>query len=283
MQDKIELYKDILLTDPFSRIFYPLSIALKEQGNFEEAVQYLEQGLLYHTSFLEARMLFVEVLHELGNTEKRDSEIDKIMTIFKAYPSFWKICASKEQGQHDDIALALQFISQAFTNEDITFNKVLASGLQNLSPVPHKVHVEEEIDAHATPSPLPSLSEESQPESLELVEEDSSSHEEEGDMEFATADTDIHTRSMADLLAEQGELEKALEIYRELLEQENDVDVKAELKFIIQEFETRLKEDGEYSQSHIPSSTVNKENLINTLATLVSRLDARAEAIQTQV
>ena len=282
MQDKIELYKDILLTDPFSRIFYTLSIALKEQGNFEEAVQYLEQGLLYHTSFLEARMLFVEVLHELGNTEKRDSEIDKIMTIFKTYPSFWKICASKEQGQHDDIALALQFISQAFTHKDITFNKVLASGLQNLSPIPHKIHVEEEIEAHATPSPIPSLSEERQPETLELVEEASSSHEEE-EMEFPTADTDIHTRSMADLLAEQGELEKALEIYRELLEQESDVDVKAELKFIIQEFETRLKEDGEYSQSHVPSSTVNKENLINTLATLVSRLDARAEAIQTQV
>ena len=276
MQDKIELYKDILQNDPFSRLFYPLSIALKAENKLEEAAHYLEEGLVYHTNFLEARMLFVEVLHYLGDIHKRDVEIEKIMEIFKSYPSFWKICAEKSQDQHNDISLALHFISQALVDKDMTFSKVFSSGLQSLSsPSIHGTSISSASLSH--------FSGEDETEKKDVENNSEISHDEEFIEPVTHADTDIHTRSMADLLAEQGELEKALVIYKELLEQEEDVDVQAELKFIIQEFETRLKEEPIHTQSQDDSSHLNKESLINTLATLVSRLDARAEAIQTQI
>lgn len=282
MQDKIELYKDILLSDPFSRVFYPLSIALKEQGSYEESAHYLEQGLLYHTNFLEARMLFVEVLDTLGNIEKRDAEIDKIIVTFKKYPSFWRVCATKEH-EHNDVALALQFVSQALTNTDVTLSKVFASGLQALSPLPTPINNEQEYSSTEHVSVEIPLKEENRQEYKEPIDEELSSIDEITDITYKNSDTNINTRSMADLLAEQGELEKALAIYKELLEKEQDIEVKAELKFIIQEFEARIKEEG--TAEHVQENThaLNKENLINTLATLVSRLDARAEAIQTQI
>lgn len=269
MQDKIELYKDILISDPFSRVFYPLGLALKEQKNLEDAAHYLEQGLTYHTNFLEARMCLVEVFAELGAIEKQNAEIEKIVDIFRKFPHFWEAWAQKEHGGNEDIAVALHFVSKALHTTDLTLTQVLASGLQHLpSTLPYGANIENSSIQCAS--------------KVEYSTSDMASVVHEEDTEHARVDASIHTRSMADLLAEQGELEQALLIYKELLEQEEDVEIKAELKFIIQEFEARLKEDS----SHIVQQTSNgsnKENLINTLATLVSRLDARAEAIQTRV
>lgn len=312
MQDKIEFYKDILLADPLSRVFFPLSLALKEQNQLQEAAHYLEQGLIYHTNFLEARIFYIEILSALNEKEKQNNEIEKVVTIFKKYSHFWTLWAEKESAENEDCSLALSFVAHTLFDSSITLKKVFAHGIEALSASSNvseknlhssSIHEVSQSASIATDVivPMQSVEEvstnlpindaveqirEDIPKntlSIEVLDDEMNAHtDEEEAMLTCSLDTTVNTRSMADLLAEQGELEKALVIYKELLELENDIEVKAELKFIIQEFELRLKEENTTTEQKPLVGSNNKEKLINTLATLVSRLDARADAIQTQ-
>ncbi len=70
MSKKIEWYQEVLSLEPGSRVFFPLAKLFVENGMPEDAVITLCRGLDRHPDYLEARMLLVELLTELGREMK---------------------------------------------------------------------------------------------------------------------------------------------------------------------------------------------------------------------
>ncbi len=98
--------------------------------------------------------------------------------------------------------------------------------------------------------------------------------DEEGDEVFS-----LRTRSMADVLAEQGDLRGALDIYAELLAAAVNVHERAELQQCVDALMARLEGQSGQDESIAgsPAEFSGKEKLITVLEALAERVEARAQ------
>ncbi|HEU6437805.1 MAG TPA: tetratricopeptide repeat-containing protein [Nitratidesulfovibrio sp.] len=91
----------------------------------------------------------------------------------------------------------------------------------------------------------------------------------------------LRTRSMAQVLAEQGDLKGALDIYEELLAAADNDEERADIAGVIQELTNRLKSAGEGSQRQQVADEgqplQGKHKLIHMLESLAERLEARVQ------
>ena len=120
----------------------------------------------------------------------------------------------------------------------------------------------------------------------DLEDSQGSEDEDEGDEETFS----LRTRTMADLLAEQGDYEGALDIYRELLVMAPAGDTRKELEELVEEMRRQAgekpkgnggrnrKSGGKSGKSgkQAPTGLKGKTKLINALESLAQRLEAKA-------
>ncbi len=106
------------------------------------------------------------------------------------------------------------------------------------------------------------------------VHADEQPSDEEGDEVFS-----LRTRSMADVLAEQGDLRGALDIYAELLAAAVNVHERAELQQCVDALMARLEGQSGQDESIAgsPAEFSGKEKLITVLEALAERVEARAQ------
>lgn len=131
MTEKIEWYKEVLELEPNSKVFFPLSRLLAEDGEIDEALSILEDGLERHPEYLEARLYFIELLHKNGMNEKCEAQVDKLSKMFASYAGFWQAwaaCLSSEK--EADTASILRFLAAQFVAGPIQLHDVLNRGLQ---------------------------------------------------------------------------------------------------------------------------------------------------------
>ena len=185
MKTKIKWFKEVLELEPGSKVFFPLARMYYEDGLIDEAEETLLQGLERNPDHLEARFLLVEILDRQGEPIRAADEVGAITKVLSRYPAFWKSWSETAAPQSRDAAMALSFLAANFQGRPISWSQVIAKGLDALvgdGPV------------HAA---MPEMADE-----LEDEAEDGPT---------------TRTRTMADLLAEQGDYQGALEIYEELL------------------------------------------------------------------
>ena len=279
-KQKIDWYKEVLELEPGSRIFFPLARLQAEEGQLVAAVNTLQQGLAKHPDHVEARLLLVDLLFKHMDTREPQTEVDYLGKLFASYPSFWLAWSSRLASvpAMQDASLAMRFFAAALPGKRIGWGDVIEQGIRSLfsdqggtqNDVIPAVRVEEELDddlgeplvtekkiAAALSSPyrenLDAAFEENR-ESRDLriqpsVPVDAIADEESDDYikEAPQAVFSVRTRSMAEVLAEQGDANGAIEIYRELMQNASSRDKDA--------FASRIQELTQYAIDH-PSSPV---------------------------
>lgn len=316
MKAKIEWYQEVLELEPSSKVFFPLARLLAENGQADDAIATLRQGLDRHPEFIEARLFLIELLHASHRDDLRDGEVGKLARLLGAYPGFWdawSAClAAGDKGR--DTALALAFLAASFRSGPqgaLSWTAVIEHGLRAMiggngaQPAPAMPASATSPRTAAAPSVPPAaphasgLSEapDFTPEQGMPVERGVSSvtgvtgvtgvmgAPEAPEAQDAQDEDEEHfslrTRSMAQVLAEQGDLKGALDIYEELLAASGSDEERADITGVIQELTNRLKSAGEGSQRQQATDEgqplQGKHKLIHMLESLAERLEARAQ------
>lgn len=327
MKAKIEWYQEVLELEPSSKVFFPLARLLAENGQPDDAISTLRQGLDRHPEFIEARLFLIELLHSSHRDDLRDGEVGKLARLLGAYPGFWdawSAClAAGDKGR--DTALALAFLAASFRSGSqgtLSWTSVIEHGLRVMlgdngtapaqSPAASVVSDDEapvrskpadrlagaeltafspagapqasapspgRTDMSVAPGVAPDLTPDAGstiPAHAANVVHDSADGQDEEEEHFS-----LRTRSMAQVLAEQGDLKGALDIYEELLAAADNDEERADIAGVIQELTNRLKSAGEGSQRQQVADEgqplQGKHKLIHMLESLAERLEARVQ------
>jgi len=273
MKQKIEWYREVLELEPGSRVFFPLAKLLAADGQTVEAVNTLHQGLLRHPDHIEARLLLAELLHLQNDEAGLYKEIENLGGILSLYPGFWKAWSETLAGTPalHDAALAMRFFSAALQGKTVSWAEVVEQGLQAalgeavvpLSPLlqaPPKTVVAKKTAAAPFSDNKPTCRHEG-------TDDD--------DAEEAFS---IRTRSMAEVLAEQGDITGALDIFHELVQNVSDEE-RNSLEARIEELATRMNtpvpaESKMEEKAAAPGE--ESKRLVSLLESLAERLEDRA-------
>ena len=322
MSEKIEWYKEVLTLEPNSKLFFPLARMLSEEGRVDEALDVLRKGLSRHDEYIEARLLFIDLLYKSGtDPEETQEQIRKMHALFAGYAGFWQAWAaflSKIEPDSADTASVIHFLAASFTlKAPVSLSEVLEKGLNAI------LHESGEADAaehkpsfvsgglgqSAAPSsaggdpashaPLREPSDErTAGRDIEIPLSDgrltgspktgiraASSITVQVPIEHVEAEEEhfsLRTRSMGVVLAEQGDVKGALDIYHELAAAASTPEENAELMHRMATLRSMLTSEHAQKESS-PSardetSGTGKTRLISILESLAERVEARAQS-----
>lgn len=185
---KINWFKEVLELEPGSKVFFPLARLYFEDGNLTEAMTTLRHGLDRNPDHLEARFMLVEILSRLEYGDAATEEVQTITSMLSRYPSFWKVWAENAAPTSKDSAMALTFLAANFQGSPISWSQIIERGLSAIFPTNGGNDTTKAKKKKSPPA------------------------------RRGTSDSDpnIRTKTMADLLADQGDFQGALGIYEEL-------------------------------------------------------------------
>lgn len=284
MKEKIDWYQEVLELEPSSKVFFPLARLLAESGQLEKAVLTLRQGLERHPEFMEARLYFVDLLFRTGQTELCQRQVRQIAPLLAKYAGFWNAWGHtlSNTDEDSDASLAASFLAASFQHSGLTLAQVMERGLRELAKDSRAVTLGAVASAHSahnaaahpvtTPSaPPPPL--ETKPDSpARSVAHTEGSESDDGD--DPEERFSIRTRTMADVLAEQGDYASALEIYHELLTQASNPDEAAEINYRISTLTSHLGAMDQVPAISVESPT-GKHRVLTVLEALAERLESR--------
>lgn len=263
MSEKIEWYQEVLSLEPGSRVFFPLAKLFVENGMPEDAVKALQKGLDRHPDFLEARMLLIELLTELDREEEVHEQLKRVINPLRDYPAFWRGWARSLPEEQRDLAVFLMLVSSNLAGNSIKWTDVVFEGIGTLA---------DRLVGAPLPPPADSLVSTKKPK-VDVLDQGEFGDDERPSKPDAGS---FRTKTMADLLASQGDVGGALEIYRELVHSTISDDRRAELEARISELEGAQGESEPVKREDAFSAHA-KNRLISTLETLASRFEARVQ------
>lgn len=245
-EEKAAWYREVLELEPGSKIFVPFARLLLELDRAEEAVSVLRDGLDRHPEFMEARLLLIDVLHRRGDASC-GAEVARLAGLFRSHPDFWEAWGA-ESGS-PELATSLGLLAALFRNEGLTLVEVVSAGLDALrgtEPTQGERTASSARPASARAGSASGVSGAAGPASADLSADpgDLPAPLTHGGLPDTLADTpagtlpdnpgagaapgesapaarqdkcSLRTRSMAEVLAEQGDVRGAVDIYEELL------------------------------------------------------------------
>lgn len=277
MRRKIEWYQEVLALEPGSRIFFPLAKLFVEFGQLDDAAKTLRQGLDRHPDAVEARLLLIQVLTKLERVDEARDQLAAVVKPLERYPAFWSLWAQQKAEQDRDFAVFLMLVASHFTGKPVKWTDVVIEGLHSLSdrligPLQSQAH---RPKSKAMPVfPVPPLDEVRPEPPL-------------GESAYEGPAPDagsFRTRTMAELLASQGDYSGALGIYRDLWGRALDEREKTDLSSRIRTLEDGLARAPEqagaakHDSLDDPFGKHAKNRLMSTLEALASRLESRVQA-----
>ncbi|CAK7013696.1 MAG: hypothetical protein DELT_02167 [Desulfovibrio sp.] len=295
MKQKIEWYREVLEIEPNSKIFFPLSRMLAKDDRPDEAIVVLRQGVGRHPDHVEARLFLVELLYNAGRAIELQQEVVVLSDLFKNYPGFWRAWGERlfDEDESRDAGLAAIFLAAFLQNMPVSWAGVIEHGLKSLvnAETPRasatvteahpltataKTPPREELipEPVARPSqPEPSIA--AIPEPMFGESADDCAEDEESEEPIT-----LRTRSMADILAEQGDIPGALDIYNELLAGASSAEEKKALQHRIDVLSGNAADTGAPADSSAQSPGAGvqdaQEEKKDWLAILAQRLEARS-------
>lgn len=249
--------------------------------------------------------MLVELLSEQGNPADIAAEVERLSALLSGYPGFWAAWSAflAKNPAMRDASLAIRFLAAALSGQSISWATIIEHGLASLlarQDSPHPAGSQEERVAEPAWTPeapaavpaseeafAPGEAEEDVPgQGADAPEEypakDQARHEaaleEEQEDEDETEETfSLRTRSMAEVLAEQGDLAGALDIYQELIvlaSPEERVSLEARADELSRRMKTGPSTD-EVKADKAPAQGEGNR-LVALLDSLAQRLEARA-------
>ncbi len=302
MNQKIEWYREVLELEPASKVFFPLSQLYASENNVSEAIATLQGGLLRHPDHVEARLLLIELLAESGKATEVHEEVMRVAFLLQSYPSFFKEWSAELAASPvmQDAALALRFFAAALQGNRISWASIIEHGLHTLlstnaapatnsasfsAPVTpaaeqadalgdNEIFIATEPEQADTVFAAPAPSPIAVPNSYEAVAEQEI--ELEADDAFEDEEVfSLRTKSMADVLADQGDIAGAVDIYNELISVASDTEL-PELQKRLEELTVALSSSAQTGKAEDKSSTSESKRLVDLMETLAQRLEARA-------
>ncbi|MCJ2163655.1 MULTISPECIES: tetratricopeptide repeat protein [unclassified Pseudodesulfovibrio] len=264
MNKKIEWYQEVLSLEPGSRVFFPLAKLFVENGQPEDAVNTLRQGLDRHPDYLEARMLLVELLTELERESEVHDQLERVINSLRDYPAFWRGWARSLPQEQRDLSVFLMLVASNLSGDIIKWTDVVFEGIGTLAD-------------RLVGAPLPPPTDGPPSFTLPRVERETTMSPDLGGHGFRHGSGAFRTKTMADLLASQGDVDGALEIYRELLQSTMSDERRSELQERIVHLE-QGRENKTGAELGDAFSVHAKNRLISTLETLASRFEARVQS-----
>lgn len=316
MMEKIEWYQEVLEIEPSSKVFFPLAKLLLGNNQPQEAVAVLRQGLDRHPEFFEARLMLIDLLQQESDTTGALNEVRALGAKLSSYPGFWDAWAQSvsDSGADKDMATALRLLAAFLRHSDLSWADIINSGLAALAggpvapPAPQSLpeqQPEQPAEPEIADPEIPvvgrdSAIEEPAPEEpaeffenvqadiedvpadvpppapLQLeISEDAAREEDDGEDEQFS----LRTRTMAAVLAEQGDYAGARDIYEEILAATADPALRADLEGRIAELAGKIKSGHAPASSDVvdENSDQGKNKLIQVLERLAGRLETRAD------
>ncbi len=285
LNERIELYGEILQQDRSSRLFFHLAEMLCASDRKGEAVCVLQKGMLWHPDFFEARLLLVQLLSERNDEIALREEVAKLCTLLEKYPAFWDVWAQYARQEQPRLALPLRLMAVALRHEGMGVEALLERGLADLEGEAASQSTVASIGRQAGPvlRTLPDV---------QITAPHVSGREGEGEHISVEDTPSLRTRSMANVLAEQGDLVGALAIYQELERRATDMAERGSLQACIQRLEMQMgsnflpeavagPEDTSVAEAEdSPEMEFSDTVELNTfLESLADRLEARAHAL----
>ncbi len=307
MQEKIDWYQEVVDLEPSSKLFFPLAKMVAET-DIPRAVDTLQRGLERHPEFIEARFYFVELLHKHSDkedyAERLKTQLAVLSPMLTRYAGFWRAWSkslTSEDGAHpDDKSLAVAFLGAMCEDSALTLSDIFAAGLQSLTSMPAGAMTNAAIQ---TPAPVEAPKQESEPEEKKeapvapkatpkpkivlrasqpvhiappsapaMVDIDEEDVEEEESVEQFS----LRTRSMADVLAEQGDFAAAVAIYDELIQASESQEEKEDLQARVAALSSVPQQNTEASNVAVKTTSPGKDRVISVLESLADRLESRA-------
>jgi hypothetical protein len=283
MSSKIDWYREVLALEPGSRVFFALAQLLRDAGRAEEAVDALRGGLAFHPDHLEAKFLLVDLLagpnapaapaRELGQT------LDGLIGTLQRYPAFWNLWADKLAASSRDCSLAARMLAAHLAGADVDFAGLLEKGLAGLgAPVAQPA----QSAAEAGPEALDDAGQAETPplRGADEVREvlgglGAQAHgAPERSESPAGPFSGVRTRTMAEVLAGQGDIKGAVDIYEEL----HGLAGPAEKPALAERLAALREKLSPASGTAGDAGAPDKNKLMGVLEKLASRLEARTGA-----
>lgn len=292
MKNKIELFQELFSSDPTSKVFYPLAKLYAESGMILQAAETLRQGLSRHPDHMEARLLLIEILHQLERDDAAAEEVEILAGTLSRYPAFWGIWAGMAGQRSPDAAVALNFLSTHLAGEEITWAKVLHKGFEALSGrLGYDDDLEVDEPAQTPVRPEVGFRRNDAPEFTFEADAPAGAHARSrvnpggGEAPDEGRGPSLRTRTMAELLVSQGDHAGALEILSELAEHAPGKERTALLSRMeeVRELERQAALSGEAESGLDEADFISgepmqraKNKLVLSLSLLAERLEARA-------
>jgi tetratricopeptide (TPR) repeat protein len=291
MKAKIDWYKEVLELEPGSKVFFPLARLLAENGQLQDALSTLRLGLERHPEFIEARLYLIELLYKNGQIVQCESQVGQLTCLFSKYPGFWEawgVCAASTEKRRD-ISLVLRFLGMLLQHAHIGLSDVLAKGLDAFTAMPEAIPLSPEPEAatqkntlpfDAASAPLP-LSAATQPSvdtaGTAAINVSVPALQNAEEVEDTEEPFTLRTKSMADVLAGQSDINGALEIYRELALNAESPEERREINERIAQLASQQVQAGDTpSSSSQEDPAPGKQRMQHLLESLAERLEARA-------
>ena len=274
MRRKIEWYQEVLALEPGSRIFFPLAKLFVEFGQLEDAAQTLRQGLDRHPDAMEARLLLIQVLTRLERMDEAQEHMAAVIKPLERYPAFWSHWAQQTAEKDRDFSVFLMLVASHFTDKPVKWTDVVIEGLHSLTE-----RLIGPLKAAARKPPEPEADKPGAPESRAEDPGLRLDAPYEGPAPDASS---FRTRTMAELLALQGDFNAALDIYHELLaraqEEQDKTDLSARIKTLEQGLANASQANAGKVVDEDPFGKHAKNRLMSTLEALAARLESRIQA-----
>lgn len=309
MMEKIEWYQEVLEIEPSSKVFFPLAKLLAGNNQIEKSIAVLRQGLDRHPEFFEARLMLIDLLQQEQDVAGALNEVKELGFKLTAYPGFWDAWAGSVSaaGEDKDLATTLRLMAAFLRHSNLSWSDIIEQGLAALTgcpptaeaapgikmplpapePLPEEIIIPPAEEIFREPVQLVVATSDITPDdlvpSVELSFEsvgpesptDFPVDDEEGDEEQFS----LRTKTMATVLAEQGDYVGAKEIYEEILAATADPATQADLENRIAELAARIKSGPATPVPDAPDDSADqgKNKLIQVLERLAGRLENRAD------
>lgn len=284
MTPKIEWFQEILDQEPSSRVFFPLAKLFFESGEVPKAIDTLKRGLEHHPDFLEARLFLIHLLYTVKDMDGCSSEITWIANMFNQYPEFWIAWGQSGAQTGGEFGLYMGLISALVMHPNLTLFEFLSQGLKGLSekavlPSSQSSEVTQESNNQVKQK---DFSIEPNPQLIvtECLDADAVTRDSVVE-KVSDENCSLCTRSMAELLVEQGDIAGAIKIYQELESKTTDKEEITSLharQRVLTDKLAESKNTSEFGSPHSVSYGMNLQGgVINMLEALVERLEKRAK------
>ena len=291
MEDKIKWFEEVLAMEPDSKLFFPLAKLYLENEQLDKAIEQLQAGINKYPEHFQARCLLLELMYKKGDEQNATEQMDTLLSGLRETPAFWSLWADHlEQKGYIDEAIAARFLTIKGEEENISWSDVLTEGLKAFK---HKKKVEQSALSSARTKPEPSgiqtSAEQGEPAASQVQQKEvyagadnSSEQDSWEEEELSEQPSTYRTKTMAEILAEQGDYAGALEIYKELWGATPPGQERSVLEKRIKELEAKFDSQDESGQvagkqGKKDREKAEKNRLMNTMQALVDRLEARVE------